>query len=195
MCVQHEFLIFQILLWQFLVEQVTDLCHLSQAVWSKTKQGYIICYSQTSCKKKSRGSEDQIILYKYLLPFSIGSFTFQFYIQKPINANSENYNLKWVSNMVFHSKEKTQIKGLWEWRAKMTYGLEEKEKVTILRRLKICTLHLTLCRLLNQVWQNNKLDQDRLKWWTVNTVTNLQVTYNEWMWLATTSQRIQNITE
>jgi len=64
----------------------------------------------------------------------------------------------------------------------MTYRLEEEEDVTIPRRLKICTLHLTLWRLLNQVWANNKLAQDRLKWWTVNTVTNLQVIYNEWMW-------------
>jgi len=62
----------------------------------------------------------------------------------------------------------------------MTYGLEEEEDLTILRTLKICTLHLTLWRLLNQVWENNKLAQDRLKWWAANTVTNLQVTYNEW---------------
>ena len=61
----------------------------------------------------------------------------------------------------------------------MTLGLEEGEEVTIPRRLKICFLHLTLCRLLNQVWHNNKLAQDRLKWWTVNTVTNIQVTSNE----------------
>jgi len=63
-------------------------------------------------EKKSRGTENQIILYKYLLPFSTGSFIFLFYIQKPIKANSENYNFVWVSNMVFHSKEKIQIKGL-----------------------------------------------------------------------------------
>jgi len=66
-------------------------------------------------KKKSRGSEDQIILYKYLVPFGFGSFTFLLYIYKPINANLESYNLKWVSNMVFHPKERTQIKGLGEW--------------------------------------------------------------------------------
>jgi len=132
-------------------------------------------------KKKSRGSEDQVMLYKYLVPFSFGSFTFLLYIYKSINANLENYNLIWVSNMVFHSKERTQIKALGEWRDKMTLQLEEEEEVTILMRLKICFLPLTLCRLLNQVWQNNKLAQDRLKWWTVNTVTNIQVTSNEWI--------------
>lgn len=60
-------------------------------------------------KNNTRGSEDQVILYKYLVPFSFGSFTFLLYIYKPINANLENYNLIWVSNMVFHSKERTQI--------------------------------------------------------------------------------------
>jgi hypothetical protein len=100
--------------------------------------------------------------------------------------------------MVFHSKQKTQIKGLWERRAKMTHRLEEEVEVTILRRLKICTLHLTLYRLLNQVWENNKLAQEGLKWCTVNTATNLQVIYNERRWpdgWLSTSQGIQNITE
>jgi len=54
------------------------------------------------------------MLYKYLVPFSFGSFTFLLYIYKSINANLENYNLIWVSNMVFHSKERTQIKALGE---------------------------------------------------------------------------------
>lgn len=122
--------------WKFLAEWVTVLCHFSQAVWPITNKGVIIYYSQTSGQKENKNQEEVKtrlnfinIHYHSVLDLSSSCFPFRnLYIHTYKTICS--YNLIRVSNTVFHSKERTQIKDLWEQRSKMTYGLEENEKVT-----------------------------------------------------------------